>query len=325
MPWWCWINKHFHTFRIPPLAVSSFGSLDEALRKKLEKLGLFSDPISAAIPGNLVQVEGVVVEQEILLRPRRQLVCRISDDSGTLCLRFFSFYASQTVAWSPGTRLRVLGEVRAGFRGAEMVHPKCRVVRDNLPLATTLTPVYPVTAGLPQRTLSRLITQAFSRLQQKQLLQEILPQTILSACQLSGFVDSLSLLHCPPVGVPMAALQQRSHPAWQRIKFDELLAQQLSLRCHYHQRHSQQAPALPQQAGLQQKLLAVLPFGLTDAQRKVVAEIGRDLAQPYPMQRLLQGDVGSGKTVVAALAALQAIGNGYQVAVMAPTEILAER
>lgn len=343
MPWWCWINKHFHTFRIPPLAVSSFGSLDEALRKKLEKLGLFSDldlvlhlplryedetqllPISAAIPGNLVQVEGVVVEQEILLRPRRQLVCRISDDSGTLCLRFFSFYASQTVAWSPGTRLRVLGEVRAGFRGAEMVHPKCRVVRDNLPLATTLTPVYPVTAGLPQRTLSRLITQAFSRLQQKQLLQEILPQTILSACQLSGFVDSLSLLHCPPVGVPMAALQQRSHPAWQRIKFDELLAQQLSLRCHYHQRHSQQAPALPQQAGLQQKLLAVLPFGLTDAQRKVVAEIGRDLAQPYPMQRLLQGDVGSGKTVVAALAALQAIGNGYQVAVMAPTEILAEQ
>lgn len=343
MPWWCWINKHFHTFRIPPLAVSSFGSLDEALRKKLEKLGLFSDldlvlhlplryedetqllPISAAIPGNLVQVEGVVVEQEILLRPRRQLVCRISDDSGTLCLRFFSFYASQTVAWSPGTRLRVLGEVRAGFRGAEMVHPKCRVVRDNLPLATTLTPVYPVTAGLPQRTLSRLITQAFARLQQKQLLQEILPQTILSACQLSGFVDSLSLLHCPPVGVPMAALQQRSHPAWQRIKFDELLAQQLSLRCHYHQRHSQQAPALPQQAGLQQKLLAVLPFGLTDAQRKVVAEIGRDLAQPYPMQRLLQGDVGSGKTVVAALAALQAIGNGYQVAVMAPTEILAEQ
>ena len=325
------------------MAAHFFDSLDEALRKKLEKLGLFSDfdlvlhlplryedetrlsPISQAVPGSTVQVEGVVAEQEVLVRPRRQLVCRVDDDSGTLYLRFFNFYASQVTAWSPGTRLRVLGEVRAGFHGVEMVHPKCRVVRGSMVLANTLTPVYPGMAGLPQRTLARLIMQAFERLRAKRLLQETLPATILSACQFPAFEDSLSILHCPPAEVSITSLQQRSHPAWFRIKFDELLAQQLSMRCHYHQRRSQQAPVLQQQTGLQQALLEVLPFGLTDAQCKVVTEISKDLAQPYPMQRLLQGDVGSGKTIVAALAALQSIGNGYQVAVMAPTEILAEQ
>lgn len=325
------------------MVVHAFNTLNESVRKKLEKLGLFTDfdlvlhlplryedetrliPIGEVTPGSTVQIEGVVTEQEVLVRPRRQLVCRISDESGTLDLRFFNFYASQTTTWVPGVRLRVLGEVRNGFYGMEMVHPKCRVARGDMALATALSPVYPITAGLPQRTLVRLIVQAFERLRKKQLLREILPETILSACRLPAFEASLSLLHCPPTKVSMTALQQRSHPAWQRIKFDELLAQQISLRCHYHQRHSQRAPALPRQAGMQQALLAVLPFSLTDAQRRVVAEINRDLAQPYPMQRLLQGDVGSGKTVVAALAALQSIGNGYQVAVMAPTEILAEQ
>jgi len=340
----CWISDPDSPFiSFSPLAAHFFDSLDEALRKKLEKLGLFNDfdlvlhlplryedetqlsPISEAVPGSTVQVEGVVSEQEVLVRPRRQLVCRVDDDSGTLYLRFFNFYASQVTAWSPGTRLRVLGEVRAGFRGVEMVHPKCRVVRGSMALANTLTPVYPVMAGLPQRTLARLILQAFERLRAKQLLQEILPVTILSAYQFPAFEDSLSILHCPPAGVSITSLQQRSHPAWFRIKFDELLAQQLSMRCHYHQRRSQRAPVLQQQTGLQQALREVLPFGLTDAQCKVVTEISKDLAQPYPMQRLLQGDVGSGKTIVAALAALQSIGNGYQVAVMAPTEILAEQ
>ena len=343
MPWWYWLNNPADRSIISPLTAQSFNSLDEVLCKKLRKLSLFSDfdlvlhlplryedetrlsSISEAAPGNTMQIEGVITGQEVLVRPRRQLVCRIRDDSGVLYLRFLNFYASQITTWSPGTRLRVLGEVRAGFHGMEMVHPKCRVVRDNMALATALTPVYPVTAGLPQRTLTRLITQAFERLRRKQLLCEILPETILSACQLPTFEESLSLLHCPPSGIPMESLQQRSHPAWNRIKFDELLAQQISLRCHYHQRRNQQAPALLQQVNLQQALLGVLPFSLTEAQRKVVAEISKDLVQPYPMQRLLQGDVGSGKTVVAALAALQAIGNGYQVAVMAPTEILAEQ
>lgn len=326
------------------MAAHVFDSLDESLRKKLEKLGLFSDfdlvlhlplryedetrltPISEVIPGNAVQIEGVVCEQEVLVRPRRQLVCRVEDDSGSLYLRFFSFYASQVAAWSPGVRVRALGEVRTGFHGvAEMVHPKCQVARSDMGLANTLTPVYPITAGLPQRTLAKLVARAFERLQKKQLLQEILPEAILSAHPLPAFADSLSILHCPPAGIPVASLQQRSHPAWYRIKFDELLAQQLSMRSHYRQRRSQRAPVLPRQADLQRALLEMLPFSLTEAQRKVITEIGRDLAQPYPMQRLLQGDVGSGKTVVAALAALQSIGNGCQVAVMAPTEILAEQ
>jgi len=325
------------------LAVHAFATLNESLRKKLEKLGLSTDfdlvlhlplryedetrltPVSEAIPGNTVQIEGIVTEQEVLVRPRRQLVCRISDESGVLYLRFFNFYASQMTTWVPGVRLRVLGEVRSGFHGMEMVHPKCRVVRSNMALATALSPVYPITAGLPQRTLTRLIAQAFERLRSKQLLCELLPETILSARQLPAFEESLSLLHYPPAEMSVTALQQRSHPAWQRIKFDELLAQQISLRCHYRQRHGQRALALSRQAGLQQALLEKLPFSLTDAQRKVVSEISKDLAQPYPMQRLLQGDVGSGKTVVAALAALQSIGNGCQVAVMAPTEILAEQ
>lgn len=325
------------------MVAHAFNTLSEPVRKKLEKLGLFTDfdlvlhlplryedetrltPISEVTPGSTVQIEGVVTEQEVLIRPRRQLVCRISDESGTLDLRFFNFYASQTTTWVPGVRLRVLGEVRNGFYGMEMVHPKCRAVRGDIALATALSPVYPITAGLPQRTLIRLIAQAFERLRNKQLLREILPASILSVYRLPAFEESLSLLHHPPVTVSITALQQRSHPAWQRIKFDELLAQQISLRCHYHQRHSQRAPTLPLQTGVQQALLEVLPFSLTDAQRKVVAEISKDLTQPYPMQRLLQGDVGSGKTVVAALAALQSIGNGYQVAVMAPTEILAEQ
>ncbi len=325
------------------MAAPFFDSLDEALRKKLQRLGLCSDfdlilhlplryedetrlsLISEVVSGNTVQIEGVVTEQEILVRPRRQFVCRINDDSGTLYLRFFNFYASQVTAWSPGIRLRVLGEVRAGFRGLEMVHPKCRVVRGNMALAAALTPVYPVTAGLSQRTLAKLIMQTLERMQNQGLLAEILPEPILFANRLPMFRDSLGLLHHPPAGVSVGSLQQRTHPAWRRIKFDELLAQQLSMRCHYHRRRSHRAPVLHQQDALQQALQASLAFSLTEAQRRVIAEIGADLARPYPMQRLLQGDVGSGKTIVAVLAALQSIGNGYQAAVMAPTEILAEQ
>lgn len=320
-----------------------FDSLDKTLRNKLEKLGLLSDfdlilhlplryedetqltAISELAPGSSAQVEGIVVGQEVLGRPRRQLICRINDDTGMLGLRFFNFYTSQLTTWSPGVRLRVLGEVRAGFHGLEMVHPKCRVVRDSMALATTFTPVYSTIAGLSQRTLVRVINQTFEWLRDQRLVQELLPDKFLLACQLPSFEKSLSLLHHPPATVPIASLQQRTHPAWRRVKFDELLAQQLSLRSHYQQRHSQRAPVLSLQINLPKKLLEVLPFDLTEAQHRVAAEISKDLAQPHPMQRLLQGDVGSGKTVVAALAALQAIESGYQVAVMAPTEILAEQ
>jgi ATP-dependent DNA helicase RecG len=318
-------------------------SLNEALRQKLQKLGLLSDfdlilhlplryedetqllPISEIAPGKTAQIEAVVAEREVLTRPRRQLVCKLNDDSGTLYIRFFNFYANQVSAWSPGTRLRVLGEVRAGFLGLEMIHPKCRVVRDSMELAKALTPIYPITAGLPQQTLSKLITQAFRRIEGEALLTEIIPANVLATYRLPLLGESLSFLHHPPAGTPIEPLQQRTHPAWRRIKFDELLAQQLSMRFHYQQRRNYQAPVLYQQDDLLKTLLASLLFNLTEAQRRVVAEISQDLTQPHPMQRLLQGDVGSGKTVVAALAALQAIGNGYQAAIMAPTEILAEQ
>lgn len=318
-------------------------SLDESSQQKLQKLGLLSDfdlifhlplryedetqllPIREVVPGETVQIEAIVVEQEILTRPRRQFVCKLNDDSGTLYIRLFYFYSNQVAAWSPGTRLRVLGEARIGHMGLEMIHPKCRVVRDGLKLATALTPIYPITAGLPQPTLSRLIARALEWAKGESLLAEVIPDAILTKYRLPMLKDSLFFLHHPPAGTPIKPLQQRTHAAWRRIKFDELLAQQLSMRLHYQQRRSHRAPVLHQQNDLLESLLASLSFSLTEAQRRVVTEIGQDLAKPYPMQRLLQGDVGSGKTVVAALAALQAIGNGYQAAIMTPTEILAEQ
>lgn len=322
---------------------SLLDTFDETLKKKLNKLGVANDfdlvlhlplryedetrllPIAQLTAGQSAQIEGVVIAHEIQTRPRRQLVCQLQDASGTIIVRFFSFYPGQAANWAIGKRLRVLGEVRTGYNGLEIIHPKYRIAEKKLPLPITLTPVYPTIAGLTQQTLSRVISQALAHTQQNGSLAEILPPIILRAHQLPNLADSIMFLHHPPAATPLEALQYRIHPAWQRIKFDELLAQQLSMRKHYHQRRNHHAPALPQCPDLQQKLLAVLGFTLTAAQQKVVEEISRDIARPFPMQRLLQGDVGSGKTIVAAMAALQAIANNYQVAVMAPTEILAEQ
>ena len=203
----------------------------------------------------------------------------------------------------------------------EMVHPKCRAAGEDTPLKQALTPVYPTTAGLPQATLTKQIQAALNELE----LSDTLPIALLARLKLPGFADSVKLLHNPPPDIDEAALAERAHPAWLRIKFDELLAQQLSMRVHYRKRRSRNAPRLPARQTYPQQLLQVLPFALTNAQQKVLREISRDLEQPHPMQRLLQGDVGSGKTIVAALAALQAIENGYQAALMSPTEILAEQ
>ncbi|UJP06062.1 MAG: ATP-dependent DNA helicase RecG [Nitrosomonas sp.] len=281
-------------------------------------------PIRDAPHGPMVQVEGDIVHTEVVMRPKRQLVCRIEDSSGDLTIRFLNFYASQIKILATEKRVRLLGEIRTGFYGAEMVHPKYRIVRIGEALAEAMTPVYPVTAGLTQRTLSKLIRQALTELQQ-QLLSETLPDSIRQHYDLAGFHQSLLYLHFPPPEAPVKALQARTHPAWRRIKFDELLAQQLSMRFHYRQRRKRTAPALSQRQCLVRQFLSRLDFTLTDAQQKACDEIARDLALPYPMQRLLQGDVGSGKTIVAAIAALQAIENGYQAAFMAPTEILAEQ
>lgn len=282
-------------------------------------------PISDAPQGQVVQVEGVIIHNEVIIRPRRQLVCQVEDGSGILVMRFLNFYGSQIKSCAVGKRVRLLGEIRTGFFGAEMVHPKCRIVCEGESLADTMTPVYPATAGLTQNILSKLIGQVFQDVQKTQNLTETLPEKIIQKYRLAGFQTSVMCLHNPPPDVSIDALQTRTHPAWQRIKFDELLAQQLSMRLHYRQRRSHFAPVLAQKNQLAKKFLQQLAFKLTAAQIKVSAEIGRDLAAAHPMQRLLQGDVGSGKTIVAALAALQAIESGFQAALMAPTEILAEQ
>ncbi|MDP1558453.1 MAG: ATP-dependent DNA helicase RecG [Nitrosomonas sp.] len=282
-------------------------------------------PIHDVPEGKTAQIEGIITHSEVLSRPRRQLVCQVNDGSGTLHIRFLNFYGSLVKGLAVDKRVRILGEARAGFFGTEMVHPKYRIVRMGEPLANVLTPVYPTTAGLSQIMLRKLIGQVLNRNENKELFAETLPDSVLKRYQLAGFKESVMLLHQPPPDASAGLLQARTHPAWHRIKFDELLAQQLSMRLHYRLRRSHRAPALPAKSKLTTALLALLKFELTNAQRKTLAEVSHDLASHHPMQRLLQGDVGSGKTIVAALAALQAIENGHQVAIMAPTEILAEQ
>ena len=277
--------------------------------------------IADLAPGESAQVEGEIIHSEVMYRPRRSLVCQLQDDSGILYLRFLNFYPSQQKQLAVGKKIRALGEPRMGFFGDEMVHPKCRSADESTPLKQALTPIYPTTAGLPQATLTKHIHAALNELE----LDDTLPEQIKHRLRLPDFDASVKLLHQPPPNIDEDALLARAHPAWMRIKFDELLAQQLSMRVHYRERSRRVAPKLAAHSKLTDALLKDLPFALTGAQKKVWHEISLDLARPHPMQRLLQGDVGSGKTIVATLAALQAIENGYQVAFMAPTEILAEQ
>ncbi len=278
-------------------------------------------PIADAREGAPVQVEGRVIDSQIAYRPRRQLVCKMEDESGLLYMRFINFYGSQAKALAPGALVRAFGEVRPGFFGAEMVHPRYRIVGEATPLPAALTPVYPTTAGLPQTALRRLIEKALAQ----SALDETLPEHILARLGMPAFRAAIDALHHPRPGDDVRPLSDRSHPAWQRMKLDELLAQQLSMRLHYRERKAKTAPALQAAGALTAALRTRLPFELTRAQARAWAEIERDLGEAHPMHRLLQGDVGSGKTVVAALAALRAVENGMQAAVMAPTEILAEQ
>ncbi|MFT3734183.1 MAG: ATP-dependent DNA helicase RecG [Rhodocyclaceae bacterium] len=278
-------------------------------------------PIAELKPGAPVQVAGVVEHAEVTFRPRRQLLVRLRDDTGVLTLRYLNFYPSVVKQLEAGARIRAFGEVRGGFWGEEMVHPRTQTLSEGHALPAALTPVYPTTAGLAQSALRKLISRAFERCN----LADHLPDDWRKALRLPGWERSLRHLHQPPPDASITALDERDHPAWRRIKFDELLAQQISLRRAYAERRQHRAPSLPPTGRLAQGLLAALPFALTGAQRRAVDEIAADLAQPHPMQRLLQGDVGSGKTIVAALAMLQAAEHGYQAALMAPTEILAEQ
>lgn len=278
-------------------------------------------PIVTVQAGETVQVQGTITHSEIAFRPRRTLVCRLQDDGGELYLRFLNFYPSQQKQLAVGKLIRAVGEVRMGHYGLEMVHPKCRAVDDDTPLQQSLTPVYPTTAGLAQPILRKLVVNALETLP----LNDTLPDELLQRLRLAGFAESVHLLHSPTPDISANSLEERNHAAWRRIKFDELLAQQLSMRVHHRERSKRVAPALAPHQKLTTRLIKGLPFALTKAQQRTFAEISHDLAKPHPMQRLLLGDVGSGKTIVATLAALQAIENGYQVALMAPTEILAEQ
>jgi ATP-dependent DNA helicase RecG len=279
-------------------------------------------PIARARPGFPAQVEGDILRSEILYKPRRQLTAIIADDTGEMQLRWLNFYGSQHKQLTAGRRLRARGEVRGGLWGREMVHP--RMTQADSPLPQALTPVYPSTEGLPQPALRKAIVDAL----QQTDLSDTLPESIRQRYGLEPFESSIRLLHAPPPGVSEDDLIERAHPAWKRIKFDELLAQQLSLAAARAGRRSKQALPMPAPAkpgNLVERLYQSLPFKLTQAQQRVAAEIAEDLGRDYPMHRLLQGDVGSGKTVVAAVAAAQVIANGAQVALMAPTEILAEQ
>lgn len=271
--------------------------------------------------GQTVQLEGEVRDNRIEMRGRRQLIVKLGDGTGEVLLRFLNFYGSQQKSWAPGVRLRVRGELRHGFFGREMVHPTVRIVSEATPLATSLTPVYPTGAGLPQAYLRKAIEAALKRAP----LEEVLPHGTLPAGW-PTLRQSLQFLHHPPPDASLQALSEHQHPAWQRLKFEELLAQQLSRLQSKAERAHLKAPVLPlKTGGLHERLLGVLPFDLTAAQRRVCGEIAIDLQRPQPMHRLLQGDVGSGKTVVAALSAAIAIEAGWQCALMAPTEILAEQ
>ena len=282
-------------------------------------------PIGALQPGMRAVVEGEVLLAQIVFRRRRSLLVRLADGAGALTLRFFYFTNAQRESFVRGTRLRCHGEIRRGPLGLEIVHPEYRrVVGLGEPLPQTMTPIYPATDGLTQGRLRALVDRALQTLASSGVA-ELLPESLLQRSGLPTLSASLQFMHRPPVGTQLAELASGRHPAQRRLAFEELLAHQLSLmelRRHTRRDH---AIALTDAQGLQARLLAALPFSLTGAQRRVLDDVERDLTASTPMARLVQGDVGCGKTVIAAAAAARAIGSGAQVAFMAPTELLAEQ
>ncbi|WP_297573060.1 ATP-dependent DNA helicase RecG [uncultured Deefgea sp.] len=313
-------------------------SLTPAQQQRLHKLGIqrefdlilhlplrYEDEthlyaIADAPMGSPVLVEGEVLSCEVNYKPRKQLNARVKDASGSLVVRLMNFYPSQVQQLAVGKRVRLYGDLRHGYFGTEMVHPKIRVGGE-VSLQEALSPIYPTTAGLSQAQLATWIGQALT----KTPMPDTLNDAILAPLQLPDFASSVRLLHAPTPDIPKILLTARTHPAWQRLKFDELLAQQLSLRLARAVRREKTAPKIDPAGRLGAQLIANLPFALTAAQKRVLLEITQDLAQAHPMQRLLQGDVGAGKTIVAAVAACHAIEAGFQVAMLAPTEILAEQ
>lgn len=281
--------------------------------------------IGSLRPGAEAVVEATIEHAEVVQRRRRSLVARLADGTGALTLRLFHFGRRQQEQLVRGARLRLYGEARRGPAGLEMVHPEYQVLRETRgpALEAALTPVYPSTEGVHQGILRRLTTSALNWLERQGGLLDLAADVVPD--ELPDLVSALHYVHRPPADAPVAELTAGTHPACRRLAFEELLAHHASLRRVRHQARSQAAPRLTGDGHLRDALRAALPFAMTAAQQRVLAEIRGDIGSPHPMLRLLQGDVGSGKTVVAALSALEAIEAGYQVALMAPTEVLAEQ
>ncbi|TWD32667.1 ATP-dependent DNA helicase RecG [Pantoea sp. SJZ147] len=280
--------------------------------------------INDLLPGIWATVEGDVLHTDITFGRRRMMVCQIGDGSGVLTMRFFNFNAGMKNSLAPGRRVTAWGEIKRGQRGAEIIHPEYRVQGEHshVTLEETLTPVYPTTEGIRQATLRNLTDQALTLLENCPIT-ELLPQALSGG--LISLPDALRTLHRPPPDVKLSELESGQHPAQRRLILEELLAHNLSMLAVRAGAQRHYALPMPARHTLSDRLLAALPFSPTAAQKRVVAEIEKDLAHDYPMLRLVQGDVGSGKTLVAALAALNVITHGKQVALMAPTELLAEQ
>ncbi len=326
------------------VSVTALKGVGAALAEKLAKVGLetlqdvlfhlplrYQDrtrivPIGELRPGQDAVVEGTVVGADVVMGRRRSLLVRLQDGSGSLSLRFYHFSQAQKEGLKRGTQVRCYGEVRPGSSGLEIYHPEYRALSASEPIAVeqTLTPIYPSTEGLTQQRLRSLSEQALARLGPHSL-PDWLPRELARDYQLSPLDQAIRYLHRPPPDADQDELAEGRHWAQHRLAFEELLTHQLSLQRLRESVRAQQAPALPLAKHLPQQYLANLGFTPTGAQQRVGAEIAYDLSQDEPMLRLIQGDVGAGKTVVAAFAALQALEAGYQVALMAPTEILAEQ
>lgn len=336
--------SHLSPTTLDQVPVSALKGVGASLSAKLAKIGLFSlqdvllhlplryldrtriTPIGALQPNTSAVIEAEVRACDIVFGKRRSMLCRVQDGTGTLNLRFYHFTSAQKQRLTSGTRLRIFGETRRGSSGLEIYHPEYDLLEGAkpLPLEQTLTPIYPATEGLTQPRLRALAAQTLAWLD-KHPPRELLPDAVRRKLNQSSLADALRYLHQPPVNANLAQLLEGEHPYQQRLAFEELLAHNLSLLLLRRETQSDAAPQLRVTPALEQGFKQQLGFQLTRAQSRVLREIAEDLAKPIPMLRLVQGDVGSGKTVVAALAALAAVASGKQAAIMAPTEILAEQ
>lgn len=325
-------------------ALTSLKGIGPALATRLNQLGLHNTrdllfhlpyryedrtrlaAIGSLKMGDLVQIEGEVLGTSIQFGRRRSLLCMVRDRSGVISLRFFHFSAAQKKALDDARRIRCFGEVRRGRSGFEIYHPEYQLLADgeDPPVAEVLTPVYPTTEGLQQGRLRKIIGQALTQLERNPP-RDLLPDSILAPLKLPSLSAAIAMVHSPPADAPQAWLSDGANPGQKRLAFEELLAHRLCMRRYRTSSDQLVGPTLREDPNQTQRFLTQVGFSLTGAQQRACREISADLTSGQPMLRLLQGDVGSGKTVVAALATLQAIASGYQVALMAPTEILAEQ